>query len=177
MPREDALEYESTCTYAKEHTYFCKIVKMVFRAIRCQAHRCSGAVWRASNEGGGSSKGVWTLFILVIMNYWGHTQGEIANAKNQWGDVDKLGKRRAAVNTCAAGPSPQQGMLLHLPPLRAGCLPFGRTMAYNIYAKCNCRPAQNASRARSFIKVGMQHTCRRSGKGVQIHIAKIQWCP
>jgi len=26
----------------------------------------------------------------------------------------------------------------------------------------------------SFIKVGMQHTCRRSGKGVQIHRAKIQ---
>ena len=104
--------------------YFCKILKMVFRAIRCQAHRCSGAVWCASNEGGGSSKGVWTLFILVIMNYWGHTQGETANAKNQWGDVDKLGNRRAAVNTCAVSPSPQQGMLQHLPSLRIHCLPI-----------------------------------------------------
>lgn len=71
---------------------------------------------------GNSSKGVWTLFILVIMNYWGNTQGETANAKNQWGDADKLGNTRAAVYTCAVSPSPQQGMLLHLPPLRAGCL-------------------------------------------------------
>ena len=34
----------STCTAAKQHTYFYRIVKMVFRAIRCHAHRCSGAV-------------------------------------------------------------------------------------------------------------------------------------
>ena len=73
---------------------------------------------------GNSSKGVWTLFILVIMNYWGNTQGETANAKNQWGDVDKLGNRRAAVNTCAVSPSPQQGMLQHLPSLRIHCLPI-----------------------------------------------------
>ena len=95
---------------------------------------------------GNSSKGVWTLFILVIMNYWGNTQGETANAKNQWGDADKLGNGHASVYAYAADPSPQQGMLLHLPSLRAGCLPFGRTMAYNIYAKCNCRQAQKASR-------------------------------
>jgi len=95
---------------------------------------------------GNSSKGVWTLFILVIMNYWGNTQGETANAKNQWGDADKLGNGHASVYAYAAGPSPQQGMLLHLPSLRVGCLPFGRTMAYNVYAKCNCRPAQKASR-------------------------------
>ena len=95
---------------------------------------------------GNSSKGVWTLFILVIMNYWGNTQGETANAKNQWGDADKLGNGHASVYAYAAGPSPQQGMLLHLPPLRAGCLPFGRTMGYDLYAKCSCRPAQKASR-------------------------------
>ena len=122
---------------------------------------------------GNSSKGVWTLFILVIMNYWGNTQGETANAKNQWGDADKLGNGHTSVYAYAAGPSPQQGMLLHLPSLRAGCLPFGRTMAYDIYAK-TAIGMSNTQAECSFIKVGMQHTCRRSGKGVQIHRAKIQ---
>ena len=34
----------STCTAAKQHTYFYRIVKMFFRAIRCHAHCGSGAV-------------------------------------------------------------------------------------------------------------------------------------
>lgn len=33
-------------------------------------------------------------------------------------------KRRAAVNTCAISPSPQQGMLQHLSSLRIHCLPI-----------------------------------------------------
>lgn len=34
----------NTRTDAKQHTYFYRIVKMVFRAIRCHAHCGSGAV-------------------------------------------------------------------------------------------------------------------------------------
>ena len=163
----------STCTAAKQHTYFYRIVKMVFRAIRCHAHCGSGAVWCANNEG---QLLQGCLNVIYFGDYELLRQHPRRNRQREkpmrgcW-----QARERPRLSLCLRRrPQPTTRDVAALAPTPCQ-LPSPLAALWAMTYTPSATVGQPRTQAEcSFIKVGMQHTCRRSGKGVQIHRAKIQ---